>query len=110
VLESTKSKILMRRSYRFIVGFTTGIAIGAVLVSIFSGAFVAGSDQFSIAGVVLSIMTYSGFALALFGYFYKKGGRRPFMADFLLGVGIGLILVWFVAAGNGSISNNGILY
>jgi hypothetical protein len=50
-------------------------------------------------------MTYSGFALTLFGFFYKKNGARNFTGDFLLGLGIGLIITWFFGAGNGTITS-----
>lgn len=109
-LQSTRTKLTMRRPYRFILGLITGVTIGAILILIFSGINVSQSDQLSLASVVLSGMTYSGFALVLFGYLYKRGGAKNFMADFLLGVGIGIILVWFVGAGNGSIPGNGVLY
>jgi peptidoglycan/LPS O-acetylase OafA/YrhL len=107
VLEAAKqSKIVMSRRYRFVIGLLCGVSIGSVVLALFSGSLV--SEW--VGTLVLSVMTYGGFALILFGYFYKRNGSKDFVSDFTLSMGIGLILVWFVAAGNGSISNNGILY
>ena len=50
-------------------------------------------------------MTYIGIALILFGYFYKKDCKKPFLADFALGLGVGMLLVWFMAAGVEAASN-----
>jgi hypothetical protein len=89
------SKIVNDRKYRFAVGLVSGGVLGAILVAISSISIVppwAG-------GVIQSGVTYGGFALILFGYFYKKDGARTFWADFSLGLGVGMILVWFVVTG-----------
>lgn len=89
------SKIANDRKYRFAVGLVSGAIIGAILVALSSGSIV---PQW-VGGVIQSGVTYGGFALILFGYFYKKGGVRTFLADFALGLGVGMILVWFVVTG-----------
>lgn len=89
------SKIVNDRKYRFAVGLISGAIIGGLLVAISSGSIVPSWA----GGVIQSGVTYGGFALILFGYFYKKGGAKTFSADFALGFGIGMILVWFVVTG-----------
>jgi hypothetical protein len=82
------------------MSLSIGVVIGAILVSIFS-AF----DPTWVGDAILSGMTYGGFAFIIFGFLYKKNGAKNFIADFFLGVGIGLILVWFIGAGNGTITS-----
>ncbi len=106
MLEKTTSKFVTVRPYRFMLGLVLGFALGSALVVIFSGSF----QPSWLASGILSSMTYGGFALILFGYFYKRNGDKTFIKDFLLGTGIGLILVWFVAAGNGTLSLVNISY
>jgi len=94
------------RPYRFVFGLVLGFIAGAILVLVFSGI----TSPAWIGSDVLSSMTFSGFALILFGYFYKRKGVKTFAADFLLAFGIGLILVWFVGAGNGTLTLTDISY
>jgi hypothetical protein len=99
-ISTTTRKILTNRAYRFILSLGVGAAIGASLLATFS--------TFSpswLGSIVLSGMTYSGFAFILFGFFYKKNGVQNFTGDFLLGLGVGLIVVWFIGAGNGTITS-----
>jgi hypothetical protein len=102
---SLRLKFLTYRKYRFISGFVTGLVIATILVAIFSGSAASTAQFVGVGGVILSGMTYIGFALIIFGYFYKKDGKKPFLADFALGLGVGMILVWFIAAGVEAASN-----
>jgi hypothetical protein len=94
------------RVYRFIFGLMLGVSAGTGCLLIFSGSF----EPSWIGSAVLSAMTYTGIALILFGYFYKRGETRNFVADFFLALGIGIILVWFVGAGNGTLTLTDINY
>ena len=82
-----------------------GAFIGSLLIIVFS----AFNPQW-IGDTVLSSMTYFGFGVTLFGWFYKRNGEKNFTADFLLGLGIGLLVVWFVGAGNGTLTYTDIAY
>ena len=105
-VQQRPSVLFSSRPYRFVFGLVLGFIVGAILVLVFSGI----SSPAWIGSVVLSSMTFSGFALILFGYFYKRKGVKTFSSDFLLGFGIGLILVWFVGAGNGTLTLTDISY
>ena len=105
-LQHGPSALFNSRPYRFVLGLVLGFIAGAILVLVFSGI----TSPAWIGSYVLSSMTFSGFALILFGYFYKRKGVKTFAADFLLAFGIGLILVWFVGAGNGTLTLTDISY
>ncbi|MGI0091221.1 MAG: hypothetical protein ACREBS_05890 [Nitrososphaerales archaeon] len=105
-MKQRASSIVRNRPYRFILGLLLGFVFGAILVLVFSSSIAPSW----IGDIILSSMTYGSFALVLFGYFYKKDGRKTFAADFLFGLGVGLILVWFVGAGNGTLTMSDINY
>lgn len=94
-LQRQTPKIVSNRIYRFALGVVVGGVIGAALLLTFSGNLPASG----ITSVILSVMTYGALFLIAFGYFYKKGGKKTFVGDFALGVGVGLIVIWFVNAG-----------
>ncbi len=105
-MQQSKFAIVQSRPRRFIFGLAVGFAIGGTLLALFSGTLAATWVE----NLILSCMTYAGFALILFGYFYKKNGQKTFATDFLLGIGIGLALAWFVGAGNGSLTLSDITF
>jgi hypothetical protein len=94
---TSKSKIITGRKYRFTAGLVSGFVIGAILIPIFSGP--TAPNFVGVGGVILSAMTYIGLALIAFGYFYKKDRAKTFVGDFAMGLGVGLLLAWFIAAG-----------
>ena len=98
--------LVERRVYRFIFGLVIGALLGTTFLLVFSGNF----QPPWIGSAALSAMTYLGFALVLFGYFYKRGKTKNFAADFLLALGIGILLVWFVGAGNGTLTLTDLTY
>jgi peptidoglycan/LPS O-acetylase OafA/YrhL len=100
-LQRPITALMEKRPYRFILGLIIGSTIGGILVLSFSGNLLAAW----IESIILSFVTYGGIALIIFGYLYKKNGQKTFVSDFALGVGIGLIVVWFVGAGNGTITS-----
>jgi hypothetical protein len=100
LIKTASVALVQRRAYRFVLGIVLGVASGATLVLVFSSASIPGW----LGDGVLSAMTYAGFALILFGYFYRRGKTRNFASDFTLAIGIGIILVWFIGAGNGTIT------
>ncbi len=106
ISKTTTPAFFQRRVYRFIFGIVLGVSVGSAALIIFSGNL----EPSWVGNVVLSTMTYLGFALILFGYFYKRGETKNFTADFFLALGIGIILVWFVGAGNGTLTLTDITY
>jgi hypothetical protein len=98
--QSTVTKLINERVYRFILGLIVGVSLGSVVIFVFSGSIMSSLVE----SIFLSFVTYGGFALILGGYFYKKNGQKTFASDFALGMGIGMIMVWFVGAGNGTIT------
>lgn len=86
---------MQTRALRLGAGLLAGFISASVLVLSLSRSIMAAQA----ANTVLSAMTYSGFALVIFGYFYKRKGQKNFTADFLLGLGLGLILIYYVEAG-----------
>lgn len=97
-MQNEPTAIVTNRFYRFGLGVALGILIGGGLLLTYTGNL----PSSGVPSIILSIMTYAGFAFIAFGYFYKKGGKKTFLGDFVLGVGIGLIVVWFINAGIGN--------
>jgi hypothetical protein len=106
LMEESQLTLTKNRPIRFILGIVLGSVIGGVLLALFSGSLA----PFWIQNIVLSGMTWSAFALILFGYFYKKNGEKTFSIDFLFGIGIGMTLAWFVGAGNGTLTLSDITF
>ena len=76
-----------------------GIIVGLALAAIFAVAFSGNAFPSWVGNAVMSATTYMGIAFAIFGYFYKKNGQKTFASDFLLGFGIGLILIYWIEDG-----------
>jgi hypothetical protein len=93
MLKPTLPKFAPKQIYVLILGVAFGFTLEAILVIASSGS----SSPFWL-GAIVSFITYGAFALVLFGFFYRKGGERTLAADLLLGIGIGIILVWFIGA------------
>ena len=92
--QKTFSKLVSKQPYGLILGIVFGFGIESILEAVSSGSL-----SFSwLSGAILTIVTYGAFALILFGFFYRKDGHKTLSADFLLGIGIGIILVWFIGA------------
>ena len=92
---------MQKRAVRLAVGVVVGFVVATILVLVSSGNLVPSW----VANTILSVMTYSGFAFVILGYFYKRNGKKPFAADFMLGFGVGLILIYYVEAGLDIIPN-----
>lgn len=105
MIKTASVALVERRVYRFIIGLALGVSFGVICLLVFSSY-----NPSWIGSAVLSVMTYLGLALILFGYFYKRGETKRFAADFTLALGIGIILVWFVGAGNGTLTLTDITY
>ena len=96
--QRTFSKLVSKQPYRIILGIASGFVFEAILVTVLSGNF----SPSWLGNTIVLIVSYGGFGLIIFGYLYKKNGEKPFSSDFILGMGIGIILVWFIGAGSGS--------
>jgi len=94
MLKPTLPKFAPKQLYVLILGIVFGFTLEAILVVVSSGS----PSSFWWSGAIVSFITYGAFALILFGLFYRKGGERTLIADLLLGIGIGIILVWFIGA------------
>jgi hypothetical protein len=82
----------------FLFGTGAGIAIAAVIYFVFNFVLL-----YTVSEIVLSGLTFLGIGLAAGGYFSHWKGDRSFTTFFVLGLGIGIVLVSFIGAGYGSI-------
>ena len=99
-------RLVTNRFYRFSLGVVLGLLVGGGTLLSFLATLSpsTGLPTGGFPSIILSIMTYGGFALIVFGYLYKKDGKKPFISDFALGCGIGLIVIYFINAGIGNTS------
>jgi peptidoglycan/LPS O-acetylase OafA/YrhL len=90
---------LNRGAFRFALGLIFGVIFSTALVAVSSG-----SSPYSTW--ILAGMTYLSFILLAVGYLVRsRNTQLPINGDFLLGLGVGLVLVWFVMAGQDLIGN-----
>ncbi len=94
-IKSSDTISMQKHAVRLAVGIFIGFVISSILVLATSGNAVSATA----GNAILSVMTYSGFALVIFGYFYRRNRHRILIADFLLGLGIGIILIYYAEAG-----------
>lgn len=98
-MQKQAPKLVTSRFYRFILGVILGCIVGGAVLLTFARYISAAGTAYGLPSIILSVMTYGGFVLIVFGYFYKKDGKKTFIGDFALGCGIGLIVMWFANAG-----------
>jgi hypothetical protein len=79
----------------FLLGAVVGLAISGGIYGVFSFVTAPYADA------IVSGVTLMGFGLALGGYFLRWRGDRSRELYFLLGVGIGIVVVAFLSAGAG---------
>jgi hypothetical protein len=82
----------------FVLGVLLGIAISGAFYFLFS--FIV---LYAFSDLVLSGVTLLGIGFAGGGYFAHWKGDRSFTTYFVLGLGVGIVLVSFIGAGYGSI-------
>ena len=92
-------KLVTNRFYRFILGVVLGCLVGGATLLTYARDISPAGIATGLPSIIVSIMTYGGFDLIAFGYLYKKNGKKTFVGDLALGLGIGLIVVWFINAG-----------
>jgi ABC-type uncharacterized transport system permease subunit len=81
----------------FLLGTVVGMGVSGAVYSLFS-FFVA----YAFSNQVVSGVTLIGFGTSIGGYLAHWRGDRSLTTYFLLGLGIGIILVGFVGAGAGT--------
>lgn len=103
-MQKADPKFITNRFYRFSLGVALGLLVGgATLLSFLHDLSpTTGLPTGGFPDIILSFMTYGGFALIAFGYLYKRDTKKPFISDFALGCGIGLIVIYFINAGIGN--------
>ncbi len=92
----------MNRRLRFIVGVVLGFVVAGFVQLIFSFDTLS---SLPVGSMLAGSMTILGLILAGSGYVAHERNDNSIVSDLLLGFGIGLILVAFIGAGNGSLSN-----
>lgn len=92
----------MNRRLRFIVGVVLGLVVAGVIQLIFSFGPLS---SLPVGSLLAGSMTILGLIFAGAGYVAHVRNDNSITSDLLLGFGIGLVLVAFIGAGNGSLSN-----
>ncbi|MDG6995767.1 MAG: hypothetical protein JRN52_07580 [Nitrososphaerota archaeon] len=87
---------------RFIIGLVLGLVVAGAIQLVFSYGTVS---MLAIGSLFTGILTILGLILAGAGYVAHAKNDSSIVSDLLLGFGIGLVLVAFIQAGNGSLSN-----
>ncbi|HKT21092.1 MAG TPA: hypothetical protein VJR06_00515 [Nitrososphaerales archaeon] len=85
----------MKETGVFLLGTAVGVVVSAVVYGVFSFVVAPYSDA------VVSGVTLIGFGLAIGGYFLRWRGDRSRELYFLMGAGIGILVVAFLSAGAG---------
>lgn len=85
----------MKDNRVFLLGALAGLAVAGTVYGVFSFVFSPYADS-AVSGVTLI-----GFGLALGGYFLRWRGDKSKELYFLLGVGVGIVVVAFLSAGAG---------
>jgi len=88
------------RTFNVVFGAVSGLALAGIALIIFSGTTIPPL----LSDGIFSGLTFAGIGLAVYGYYVNTKSRSTTLTDFLLGFGIGLILVAFLGAGNGTLS------
>ncbi|MDE1858116.1 MAG: hypothetical protein KGI26_03500 [Thaumarchaeota archaeon] len=86
---------MLRDNWVFMLGVLIGLAVSGTAYGVFSFATSPYADAF-VSGVTLM-----GFGLALGGYFLRWRGDKSKELYFLMGAGIGIVIVAFLNAGAG---------
>jgi hypothetical protein len=81
--------------------FLTGAAIGLAIASAVYGVFFFVLMNSPLSDPVISGVTLVGIGLALGGYILRWRGDRSKEVFFLMGVGVGIVVVGFIGAGAG---------
>jgi hypothetical protein len=87
---------LLKDNQVFLLGATIGLAVAAVVYGVFF--FIVNSPY---SNPIISGVTLMGIAFALGGYVIRWRGDRSREVYFMLGVGIGIVVVGFIGAGAG---------
>jgi hypothetical protein len=81
----------------FLLGTVLGLGVSGVVYYLFGFVVDSAASYAIISGVTLL-----GFGLAIGGYLVYWRGDRSFTTYFLTGLGIGILIVAFIGAGNGT--------
>ncbi len=92
----------MNRSFRFITGVFLGLLVATAVQLVFSYSALS---TLPAGSIFVGSMTILGLILAGAGYVAHEKNDTSIVSDLLLGFGIGLVIVAFIQAGNGSLSN-----
>jgi hypothetical protein len=99
---STKKQPLLNGKDNFLYGLVAGIFVSTLLLV----EFAPGLDISFLATTILSATTYLAFILIVVGYVgHAKSDLLPLGGDLLLGLGIGLLVVYFVTVGPDLVGN-----
>lgn len=79
--------------------FLSGSAVGLAVASTIYGVFYFVSSPY--ADAMVSGVTLIGIGLALGGYVMRWRGDRSREVYFMLGIGVGIVVVSFIGAGTG---------
>ena len=86
----------MKDNELFLSGAAIGLAVASVVYGVFF--FIINAPY---SDPIISGITLIGIALALGGYIIRWRGDRSREVYFLMGVGIGIVVVGFIGAGSG---------
>ena len=87
----------MRGITSFLLGSAIGLAAASAIYYVFTFAV-----SFAYSNLVISGITLPGIGLAVGGYYmHWKGDNSP-GSYFILGLGVGIVIVAFIGAGNGT--------
>jgi len=96
---SNSAGLWVNRQLRFVLGVIVGFVLGIVLIALSNVV-----SQPLVSDATASSLTFVGIGLGIVGYIHHRRGSQSLFADFFFGFGVGIVVVSFLGAGNGTLS------